>query len=518
MKTSTSNVRRTCSEKKWPGPMPFLLKRICIVFALAVPLCFLACNKKDIAELAPEESGQPGSMQAASTQVASTSTVPNFTIVVIPDTQHYLSNIAGGRLAMFTAEINWIKSNKTSKNIVYVLGVGDINQYGDREPSEWVDAKNGYYSLEASNIPYGLAVGNHDQWPQDYPLTGATNEYNRWFGVSHFSSKPYYGGHYGGNNDSHYDLFTASGQDFIVIYIEYDKNNEDRTNMNTWAYDLLGTYSSRKAIIVTHFLMNRGNQGSFSSQGQGIYDRVKSRPNVFMMIGGHISGSGPSDGEGYREDVYNGNTIRSYLVDYQGYDIIGKGGYLRYLEFSIDANDVRHQTYSPHLAQEERDEDSYFTKPLLGPPTANVLANGKYKMLARHTGKAVTVRGASLTDNAEVIQYTYSPNAGTDNDEWNFVSLGNGWYKILNAHSGKAMVVDQAATAWGTRLIQYTYSANATYNDEWGLYDVGSGYYKIINRRTGLCVKVVGTANYDPCVQTGYKLVPEEQFQITLAP
>ncbi|MGV3509195.1 MAG: hypothetical protein ACO1N7_07905 [Sphingobacteriaceae bacterium] len=66
--------------------------------------------------------------------------------------------------------------------------------------------------------------------------------------------------------------------------------------MNNWAYDLLGVYSSRKAIIVSHYLIgnngtagtNQRTQGAWRSQGQTMYSRLKTRPNLFMMLCGHV--------------------------------------------------------------------------------------------------------------------------------------------------------------------------------------------------------------------------------------
>ena len=51
-----------------------------------------------------------------------------------------------------------------------------------------------------------------------------TNLFNQYFGFSRYTGKSYYGGHFGANNDNHYELFTASGIDFLVISMEYDAN------------------------------------------------------------------------------------------------------------------------------------------------------------------------------------------------------------------------------------------------------------------------------------------------------
>jgi len=54
---------------------------------------------------------------------------------------------------------------------------------------------------------------------------------------------------------------------------------------------------------------NSGTPASFGAQGQILYDKIKRRPIVFMMVCGHID----DNGEGYRQDVNNGNTIKSYF-------------------------------------------------------------------------------------------------------------------------------------------------------------------------------------------------------------
>ena len=54
------------------------------------------------------------------------------------------------------------------------------------------------------------------------PAGNSTQLYNTYFGESRFLGRTYYGGHFGSNNDNHFSLFSASGMDFIVIYLEFD--------------------------------------------------------------------------------------------------------------------------------------------------------------------------------------------------------------------------------------------------------------------------------------------------------
>jgi hypothetical protein len=139
-----------------------------------------------------------------------------------------------GTPEIFKAQTQWIVENKDSLNIVYIAHVGDLVQRGDNNGNdiEWLNADSAMSILEdsvstglADGIPYGIAVGNHDQSPSG-DADGSTFSYNQFFGVERFSGRDYYGGHFGSNNDNHFDFFSASGLDFIVIYLEYDVNPE----------------------------------------------------------------------------------------------------------------------------------------------------------------------------------------------------------------------------------------------------------------------------------------------------
>jgi len=105
------------------------------------------------------------------------------------------------------------------------------------------------------------------------------------------------------------------------------------------------------------------NFETFSSQGQRIYNDVKTHINVFMMLCGHVYDNG---GESIREDVYNGHTIRTYLSDYQG-RTNGGGGLMRLYKLYPDNDYVSVKSFTPYpsgTAAYETDGDSDFERPL----------------------------------------------------------------------------------------------------------------------------------------------------------
>ena len=83
---------------------------------------------------------------------------------------------------------------------------------------------------------------------------GTTTNYNKYFGVPHFTGREYYAGHYSTNNNNHFDFFSAGGLDFVVLYFEY--NTDPPAELLAWANQVLATNAWRRAIVVTH---NMGN-------------------------------------------------------------------------------------------------------------------------------------------------------------------------------------------------------------------------------------------------------------------
>lgn len=286
--------------------------------------------------------------------ISNVSNSADFTIAVLPDTQYYSMNYP----SIFNAQTRWIIGNQITENIVYVTQLGDIVYNGDilggnLNTREWQNAWSAMNLLENPfpGISYGVAVGNHDQSPGGDP-NGSTSFFNHYFGIGHFSAQSTYGGFFGSNNDNHYDLFSASGLDFIAIYLEYDLS----ANSNTlkWADQLLKTYNNRRAIVISHYMLERTNPPVFSTQGAKIYNALKGNPNLFLMLCGHWST------ELMRTDTYNGNTVYTVMTDYQK-RANGGNGWMRLLEFSPGNNEIRSKVYTPVFNQWEIDGDSQFS-------------------------------------------------------------------------------------------------------------------------------------------------------------
>jgi hypothetical protein len=115
----------------------------------------------------------------------------------------------------------------------------------------------------------------------------------------------------------------------------------------SWADNLLTTYSNRRAIVTSHYIIDSGNPAR-SASGPGVYDALKGHANLFLMLCGHVTP------EGRRSDTLNGNTVNTLLADYRG-----RVERLAPHPQILPANNViRVRTYSPWLDQFEADADS----------------------------------------------------------------------------------------------------------------------------------------------------------------
>ncbi len=214
---------------------------------------------------------------------------------------------------------------------------GDITN--DNVDASWQRANTAMTILESPSpgLPYGISIGNHDKLPDG----NTTTLYNNYFGVTRFDGRSYYGGHYGSDNNNNFELFSASGMDFIVIYLG-SGDQTPTTAVLDWADARLKEYSTRRAIVASHSILT--NTGTFAAPGTAIYNALSDNPNLFLMLSGHTCY------EAKKTDTRTGmDPVYSILSDYQ--DSNGGDGWLRILTFSPANNKITVQSYSPTIPQ-----------------------------------------------------------------------------------------------------------------------------------------------------------------------
>jgi hypothetical protein len=289
----------------------------------------------------------------------------DFTIVVLPDTQHYVdTNEANADT--FRAQTQWIVDNQNALNVVFVSHLGDIAENFDTVEVEWQRADSAMDTLDNAGIPNNVAPGNHDM---SNPGAVTSNYFDQYFPPSRYDlpQNPWYGGWLGEElgqtqrlNKDNYELFTAGGIDFLIIHLEIDMP----TYAVAWANDIIGRYPDRQVIISTHAFLNSSASrpsGTITGRANGlsasqVWDQlIFPNCNVFLVVNGHYPGESNT-----ATNNSCGRPVQQALTDYQS-RANGGDGWLRYYTFRPATNEIDAVTYSPTLASFETDANSQFT-------------------------------------------------------------------------------------------------------------------------------------------------------------
>jgi hypothetical protein len=300
--------------------------------------------------------------------------------------------------------------------LAFVTHVGDVCQHGDGTngspgntsyggTAEWDNAVLAMDILDASGVPFGMSIGNHDydnySWSSangNHPLKSNVM-WKRYFGSGskYFAGKPWYGGASDGlaisPGISSYQTFCAAGKKFLHISLEMEAG----PSALAWAQGVINAHPGYATIVTTHdylsppsssqdltlppymtlnanhFPRNAASTsylkysptgvaatGTEWNDAQGVWDKfIKLNDQIFMVLCGHSWGSTDSNGdstaENIRVDSNNaGYPVYQILSDYQGNTRLGsKGGdgWFRFMEFDMDTNSIHCYTYSTISSQ-----------------------------------------------------------------------------------------------------------------------------------------------------------------------
>ncbi|MBN1306138.1 MAG: metallophosphoesterase [Anaerolineales bacterium] len=269
----------------------------------------------------------------------------DFTIIALPDTQHYSEKYP----EIYASQTAWIVENAVDRNIVFVTHLGDIVQNNDLLVEEWKAADSAMSVLDGV-VPYAVLPGNHDMQEG-----GQAGYYEQYFPVSRYQDQPWWGGNFNGNKNN-YQLFSAGGDDYLFLHLQYCPTNE----AIEWANEVVKEHDDRIAMVSTHaylHLNDRFRQCKDHSDGTvdggGIWRRlVKNNTNIYFVLSGHVPGVA-------RQTDNQGRPVHQMLSDYQDMEN-GGNGYLRILTFHPNTDLVTVTTYSPYLDAYLTDDDNQF--------------------------------------------------------------------------------------------------------------------------------------------------------------
>jgi hypothetical protein len=303
-----------------------------------------------------------------------------FSIIILPDTQHYSSRYPD----ILYKQMDWIVNNKTPLNIQYVVHMGDITN--NNKEYAWVVASSSFRILEKAGIPYSIVCGDNDIKNPDYNYYDGirhTELLNRYFPVSRFDRPGSWwsGGFFEqGKIDNYYCLFKYQDFKFMIMNLEI----APRSAAIKWAGNIISKHDSVKVIIVTHDYLDKHGKRlddlkSFGLDGRdsadklkgnnadGLFEKlVKRYPNIFMVLCGHKEGTFEKTVK--IKDTLDPEKIRTVfeiLSDFQNEKLKGTDeksgkGLLRVLKFFPEKNEIVISTVSALTGKTKGEEIHLF--------------------------------------------------------------------------------------------------------------------------------------------------------------
>lgn len=254
-----------------------------------------------------------------------------WTLFVIPDTQHYSQNRDNAPIAYMNAAFDWLVDTRAQLNIKFVQGLGDITESGSFF-GQW-DLASAAWDKLYGQIPFAVNQGNHD----------SITSINRYFPVSSFSSEVWWGGSYEGIHNS-YQIFNFYGEDYLFMNVQsHDPWSAGSSGARQWANDVIAAHADHKVLFATHDTWEKNTIRT---------DILVKHDNIVMSYAGHscvreqrFQTTGPGGG-------VSQNFVTDYQCDNQ------ETMRLRYYVFKPLEDEVYYYTYSPITEAFEDDGNS----------------------------------------------------------------------------------------------------------------------------------------------------------------
>jgi hypothetical protein len=259
-----------------------------------------------------------------------------WTLFVIPDTQHYSQNRGNAPIAYMNTAFDWLVNTRDQLNIKFVQGLGDITERGS-STTEWNRASAAWNKLYGQ-IPFAVNQGNHD----------SIASINKYFPVANFSDEPWWGGSYQGIHNS-YQKFNFYGEDFLIVNIQsHDPWGTDNPGARQWANEVIAAHPNHKVLLGTHDTLETSTIKR---------DILNKHDNIVMSNAGHSC----ARERRFRTIGPNGNVAENFVTDYQCDS--QETMQLRYYVFKPLEDKVDYYTYSPitNLFEDDTNSQGHFT-------------------------------------------------------------------------------------------------------------------------------------------------------------
>ena len=283
-----------------------------------------------------------------------------YSFAVIGDTQIVTENDIKKGEDNLSKIYDWILANQESKNIQFVLGLGDITD--NNNIAEWEHALSQISKLDGK-IPYSLVRGNHDLIGY-----GTAEDKNADYMTQYLGTEAYRnminktGDFYDDDNiASSYSTLTVGKVQYLILALDFGSNDD----VIEWANGIIENHPNHQVIITTHAYLYRDgttldagdtappsgyNKDSMAENekyrdGDYVWENLVSKhKNVVLVLSGHD----PSDNIIVSRDKgENGNIVTSMLIDPQGVDSDdGSTAMMAMFYFSEDGTKLQVECFS----------------------------------------------------------------------------------------------------------------------------------------------------------------------------
>jgi len=249
-----------------------------------------------------------------------------WTLVVIPDTQHYTADWRKAPYEHMITGFQWIIDSKESLNIKMVQGLGDIVQDWDSR-TQWNRGEKAW-NLLRGHVLYMPVAGNHDD----------PDSFNQRFPALEFTRLPWWGSCYQDARNSYFTM-KLSGRDYMFLQVQsFDQYSNHDFAALMWAEGVIQNHPNHRVILATHDMYSTSI----------IRNRLLSKfDNIVLANAGHSC---------VREKYFKERNAHSFIVDYQcdSREVF----FIRYYTFYPNSSTVKFKTYSPVLNSFETDSES----------------------------------------------------------------------------------------------------------------------------------------------------------------
>jgi hypothetical protein len=290
--------------QKWYRSSQFYSRAILVLLAC---LLSLTISAHDHAQAEPED------------------TSPIFTIAQVPDTQQ---EVMSDTNQMLPGRYQWLSDNKQALNLKFIAQTGDNVNWGVVDPIQFVRDSRAVDILDASTVPYSLAIGNHDGAAVTVGGGAApgnvhdnlrnTSLFNQTFPLTRFKNV---GGTFETNKvDNMWQTFTAGGKNWMLITHEM----WPRQSVIDWMKGVVASHPNYNVIVSTHAFIDSSSGNLPTSGNYGDKDAlyewnnfVSLYPNIKMVLSGHYGPASGNVGYAYHEFTgVSGNKVAAIMTAY----------------------------------------------------------------------------------------------------------------------------------------------------------------------------------------------------------